>query len=126
MKLDWEGRLVDNKSILVLKAALPYLDIPVGNVIDFEGMLRAIRCHCQEKEQRFVDTLLNLFMMKRMFSMMSLLNVTNASSEGGMEGMLEMLKSQMPKEQQEMFDMMSMMMTAMAEMPPTSGDDDVS
>ncbi len=113
--LGWEGRILDNKSILMIKAALPFFDIPVGETIDLEGLLRAIRCFCQEREQKIIDMLLNLFMMKRVFSMMSMFNELHATGESGnngMDSMLELLKSQMPKEQQEMFEMMSMMMSA--------------
>ena len=45
---EWEGRILDNKSIQVVKAALPYLDIPVGNIIDVEGLLRSIRGFCHQ------------------------------------------------------------------------------
>lgn len=115
---DWEGRILDNKSILAVKAALPYLDIPVGEVIDLEGLLRAVRCFCQKREQKIIDMILNFFLLKRVMSMMNMMSEAQ-NSPHGMEGMFEVLKSQMPKEQQEMFDMMSMMMTAM-EMNPGS------
>ena len=115
---DWEGRILDNKSILAVKAALPYLDIPVGEVIDLEGLLRAVRCFCQKREQKIIDMILNFFLLKRAMSMMNMMSEAQ-NSPHGMEEMFEVLKSQMPKEQQEMFDMMSMMMTAM-EMNPGS------
>lgn len=115
---DWEGRILDNKSIMVVKAALPYLDIPVGEIVDMEGLLRAIRNFCFQREQKLIDMLLNFFMMKRMMSIMNMMNEAQ-NSEQGMEGMFDLLKAQMPKEQQDMFDMMSMMMTSMAEMDGT-------
>lgn len=111
---DWEGRILDNKSIMMVKAALPFLDIPVGNLVDIEGLLRAIRGFCQQKEQRMIDMILSFFMMKRMMSIMSMMNQTQ-NSEQGMEGMIDLIKSQIPKEQQDMFEMMSMMMS-MSEM----------
>lgn len=110
--LDWEGRILDNRSIMVVKAALPFLDIPVGDIVDLEGLLRAIRNFCQKKEQKFIDMILNFFMMKRVMSMMTVMNEAQNSGQG-MEGVFDILKSQMPKEQQEMFDMMAMMMSAM-------------
>lgn len=112
---DWEGRILDNKSIMVVKAALPYLDIPVGEIVDMEGLLRAIRNFCFPGEQKLIDMLLNFFMMKRMMSIINMMNEAQ-NSEQGMEGMFELLKNQMPKEQQDMFEMMSMMMSSMAEM----------
>lgn len=119
---DWEGRILDNKSIMVVKAALPFLDIPVGEIVDMEGLLRAIRNFCFQREQKLIDMLLNFFMMKRMMSVMSMMNEAQ-NSEQGMEGMFEILKSQIPKEQQDMFDMMSMMMS-MSEM--SDGEADIS
>lgn len=65
---EWEGRISDNKSIQVVKAALPYLDIPVGSIIDIEGLLRAIRNFCHQREQKMIDMFLNFFMMKRVMS----------------------------------------------------------
>lgn len=117
---DWEGRILDNKSIMVVKAALPFLDIPVGEIVDMEGLLRAIRNFCYQREQKLIDMLLNFFMMKRMMSVMSMMNQAQ-NSEQGMEGMFDLLKSQIPKEQQDMFDMMSMMMS-MSEMSDGEAD----
>lgn len=117
---DWEGRILDNKSIMVVKAALPFLDIPVGEIVDMEGLLRAIRNFCYQREQKLIDMLLNFFMMKRMMSVMSMMNEAQNTGQG-MEGMFEILKSQIPKEQQEMFDMMSMMMS-MSEMSDGEAD----
>lgn len=111
---DWEGRILDNKSIMMVKAALPFLDLPVGNVVDIEGLFRAIRGFCHKREQRMIDMILNFFMMKRMMSIMTMMNETQ-NSERGMEGMIDLIKSQIPKEQQDMFEMMSMMMS-MSEM----------
>ncbi len=116
---DWEGRILDNKSIMMVKAALPFLDLPVGNVVDIEGLLRAIRGFCLKREQKMIDMILNFFMMKRMMSIMSMMNETQ-NSERGMEGVIELLKSQVPKEQQDMFEMMSMMMS-MSEMGEKDG-----
>lgn len=114
---EWEGRILDNKSIQAVKAALPYLDLPVGSIIDIEGLLRAVRNFCRKREQRMIDMILNFLMMKRVMSMLTVMNQMNEGSNGGsgMDGMMELLKSQMPKEQQDMFDMMSVMMSSMAE-----------
>lgn len=122
----WEGRILDNKSIMVIKAALPFLDIPVGETIDLEGLLRAVRCYCREREKEWIDMLLNFFMLKRAFSMMNMMNEMTATQESGggsMEQMLDLLKSQIPKEQQEMFDMMTMMMSAAGSTFSEANDD---
>lgn len=127
---EWEGRIVDNKSIMVIKAALPYLDKPVGEHIDLEGLLRAVRGFCMERERRIIDMVLNFFMMRRMMSVMNMMNQMEQSEAGkagaSMDAMLDMLKSQMPKEQQDMFDMVSMMMSAMAESGAEEGGEDQS
>lgn len=127
---DLEGRMLDNKSIQAMKAALPYLDIPVGSVIDIEGLLRAIRNFCHHREQKMIDMFLNFFMMKRMMSLMSMMNQMNqmrdadgSGQEGSMDVLLQMLKSQMPEDQQDMFDMVSMMMSSMSDAAtPDPGD----
>lgn len=107
---DWEGRILDNKSIMMIKAALPFLDVPVGEVVDLEGLLRAIRCFCRQQEQKMIDFLLQFFMMKRMMTIMAAVGEAQ-NSDQGMEKMMDLLKSQIPKEQQDMFEMMSMMMS---------------
>lgn len=116
---DLEGRMLDNKSIQAMKAALPYLDIPVGSIIDIEGLLRAIRCFCHPGEQKIIDMFLNFFMLKRMMSLMSMMNqmrdADDSGQEGGMDVLLQMLKSQMPEDQKDMFDMVSMMMSSMSD-----------
>lgn len=128
---DLEGRMLDNKSIQAMKAALPYLDIPVGSIIDIEGLLRAIRSFCHHREQKMIDMFLNFFMMKRMMSLMSMMNQMNqmkdadgSGQEGGMDVLLQMLKSQMPEDQKDMFDMVSMMMSSMSDdaMPDRSAE----
>ena len=54
--LQWEGKIVDNTNVQLIKAALPYLDLPVGNRIDLEGLLRSIRKFCRKNEFCFQKT----------------------------------------------------------------------
>ena len=112
--LQWEGKIVDNTNVQLIKAALPYLDLPVGNRIDLEGLLRSIRKFCRKNERQLIDLLLQIFMFRRVGEMMSVVQECQ-STESGMEGMMDILKGQMSPEQQEMFDMMSVLMTAMNE-----------
>lgn len=112
--LQWEGKIVDNTNVQLIKAALPYLDLPVGNRIDLEGLLRSIRKFCRRNERQLIDLLLQIFMFRRVGEMMSVVQECQ-SNESGMEGMMDILKGQMSPEQQEMFDMMSVLMTAMNE-----------
>lgn len=119
--LQWEGRIVDNTNVQLLKAALPYLDQPVGNRIDLEGLLRSIRVFCRKNERQIIDLLLQIFMFRHVREMMTMMQEMKQEAEqsdsgmGNMEGMMEFLKSRIPPEQQDMVDMMSVFLSAMSE-----------
>ena len=119
--LQWEGRIVDNTYVQLLKAALPYLDQPVGNRIDLEGLLRSIRGFCRKNERQIIDLLLQIFMFRHVREMMTMMQEMKQEAEqsdsgtGNMEGMMEFLKSRIPPEQQDMVDMMSVFLSAMSE-----------
>ena len=119
--LQWEGRIVDNTNVQLLKAALPYLDQPVGNRIDLEGLLRSIRGFCRKNERQIIDLLLQIFMFRHVREMITMMQEMKQEAEqsdsgtGNMEGMMEFLKSRIPPEQQDMVDMMSVFLSAMSE-----------
>lgn len=119
--LQWEGRIVDNTNVQLLKAALPYLDQPVGNRIDLEGLLRSIRGFCRKNERQIIDLLLQIFMFRHVREMMTMMQEMKQEAEqsdsgtGNMEGMMEFLKSRIPPEQQDMVDMVSVFLSAMSE-----------
>ena len=119
--LQWEGRIVDNTNVQLLKAALPYLDQPVGNRIDLEGLLRSIRGFCRKNERQIIDLLLQIFMFRHVREMMTMMQEMKQEAEqsdsgtGNMEGMMEFLKSRIPPEQQDMGDMMGVFLSAMSE-----------
>lgn len=119
--LQWEGRIVDNTNVQLLKAALPYLDQPVGNRIDLEGLLRSIRGFCRKNERQIIDLLLQIFMFRHVRETMTMMQEMKQEAEqsdsgtGNMEGMMEFLKSRIPPEQQDMVDMMSVFLSAMSE-----------
>lgn len=119
--LQWEGRIVDNTNVQLLKAALPCLDQPVGNRIDLEGLLRSIRGFCRKNERQIIDLLLQIFMFRHVREMMTMMQEMKQEAEqsdsgtGNMEGMMEFLKSRIPPEQQDMVDMMSVFLSAMSE-----------
>lgn len=119
--LQWEGRIVDNTNVQLLKAALPYLDQPVGNRIDLEGLLRSIRGFCRKNERQIIDLLLQIFMFRHVREMMTMMQEMKQEAEqsdsgtGNMEGMMEFLKSRIPPEQQDIVDMMSVFLSAMSE-----------
>ena len=112
---------MDNTNVQLLKAALPYLDQPVGNRIDLEGLLRSIRGFCRKNERQIIDLLLQIFMFRHVREMMTMMQEMKQEAEqsdsgtGNMEGMMEFLKSRIPPEQQDMVDMMSVFLSAMSE-----------
>lgn len=99
----------------------PYLDQPVGNRIDLEGLLRSIRGFCRKNERQIIDLLLQIFMFRHVREMMTMMQEMKQEAEqsdsgtGNMEGMMEFLKSRIPPEQQDMVDMMSVFLSAMSE-----------
>lgn len=77
--------------------------------IDMEGMLRAVREFCNEREQKLIDKVLNIFMIRRMMDMMRVMQ--SAGEKGG--DMWDVLKESLSPEQREQVEMMQMMMTMM-------------
>ena len=106
--LQWEGRIVDNTNVQLLKAALPYLDQPVGNRIDLEGLLRSIRGFCRKNERQIIDLLLQIFMFRHVREMMTMMQEMKQEAEQSDSGTI-------PPEQQDMVDMMSVFLSAMSE-----------
>lgn len=96
-------------SITESRTSADFVSCGTGRTADVEGMLRAIRELCNEKERRTIDMIMNIFSMRRMMDMMNLMR--QAGENGG--DMWEMLKSNLSPEQQEQFEMMQMMMTMM-------------
>lgn len=124
--MDWDSRMRDNHSVQVLKAVIPFFDVAVGERIDMEGLLSAVRPFTRGRERRFLDIFLQFFQMQRMMEMMQMVQSMqqfaeategqNQNGSGASPAMFEMLKSMIPPEQQDMVDMMSAMM-AMSETP---------
>lgn len=77
--------------------------------IDMEGMLRAVREFCNERERKLIDKILNIFMIRRMMDMMRVMQ--SAGEKGG--DMWDVLKESLSPEQREQIEMMQMMMTMM-------------
>ena len=84
--LQWEGRIVDNTNVQLLKAALPYLDQPVGNRIDLEGLLRSIRVFCRKNERQIIDLLLQIFMFRHVREMMTMMQEMKQEAVGFRDG----------------------------------------
>lgn len=118
--LDWEGRILDNTSIQVVKAALPFLDVPVGESVDLEGLLRAVRNFFGGASQKRIDMILQIFMMKRAFGFFKIFQEMNQageeeSPEKRSERLFDLLKEQIPEEQRDMIDLWQMMFQASEE-----------
>lgn len=129
--IEWDSRLRDDHSVQILKTVIPFFDVAVGERIDMEGLLSAVRPFTRGRERHILDVILQFFQMQRMMEMMQLVQsmqqmqqFTGAAEGEDQEGsgaspaMFEMLKAMIPPEQQGMADMISAMM-AMSEPPET-------
>lgn len=133
--IGWDGRMRDNHSVKILKAVVPFLDVEVGERIDIEGILSAVRPFAGGRERRMLDLCLQFFQMKRMMEMMQMVQSMQqmqgfggGSGGGGSSGepspaMFEMLKTVLPPEQQDMFDMLSTMMAMSEDISPRNAPD---
>lgn len=122
--LEWDGRIQDNHSVQILKTAIPFFDIAIGERVDIEGLLGAVRGFASGSERHVIDMILQLFQMRRMMSVMQVMRTMQAAqtTEGGntepddggiSPDMFEMLKAVIPPEQQETMDMAMSMMSMM-------------
>lgn len=134
--MEWDSRMRDNHTVQVLKTVIPFFDVAVGERIDLEGLLTAVRPFARGRERHMLDVVLQFFQMQRMMEMMQLVQsmqqmqqfAGDASGDGqngsdSPPAMFEMLRSMIPPEQQGMVDMMSAVM-AMSDYPEL--DEDVS
>lgn len=133
--IEWDSRMHNNHCVKVLKAAIPFFDVEVGESINLEGLFRAIRPFAPGRERRMVDLFLQFFQMRRMMEMMQLFQTMQemqgesreepdggdgaaaggTGRPGGMSApdMMSMLRAMIPPEQQGMMDTVSAMMTMM-------------
>lgn len=131
MMMEWDSRMYNTQGVQILKAAIPFLDVSVGEKIDLEGLLGAIRPFVSGKERRVIDMLLQFFSMKHMMEMFQLMQSMQAMQQaqemsddngdssmmGGMNPM-DLVKTMVPPEQQETVEMMMSMMSAMQDSNP--------
>lgn len=146
--MEWDSRMQNNHSVKVLKAAIPFLDVEIGEKIDMEGLLQAVRPFAAGRDRKILDIFLQFFQMRRMMEMMQLVQamqemqsaaqnfpgstdgeVTDENPSGqdpfmGMPSpdMMSMLKTMIPPEQQEMVDSMTAMMSMMQSRPEEPGE----
>lgn len=114
--MEWDGRMQNTHSVKVLKTAIPFFDVSVGERIDLEGLLGAVRPFTSGREQRVLDLILQFFQMRRMMEMMQVMQSMQQAQEMAGEGPsdpFELVKAMMPADQQETLDMVSAMMSMM-------------
>ncbi len=76
--LEWDSRIQNNQSIKILKTAIPFFDIDIGEQIDLEGLLAAVRPFSRGRERHVLDMILQFFQMRHM---MDMLQVVQAMQE---------------------------------------------
>lgn len=129
--LEWDSRIQNNQSIKILKTAIPFFDIDIGEQIDLEGLLAAVRPFSRGRERHVLDMILQFFQMRHMMDMLQVVQAMQemqsrqgeTSAEAGDErrqqagaptdGMFEMLKNSLSPEQQDMVDMAMAVMSMM-------------
>ncbi len=115
--MEWDSRMQNTHSVQVLKAAIPFFDVSVGERIDMEGLLGAIRPFAAGRERRILDLFLQFFQMRHMMEMMQMMQAMQQAQEmageSGGGDPFDMLKAMMPADQQETLDMVSAMMSMM-------------
>ena len=126
--INWDGRMQNTHIVKILKAAIPFLDVPAGENIDLEGLLGAIRPYVEGKERRILDMILQFFQMRHMMEMMQLVQsmqeMQQAQQDGGNGNPMDWIKMMVPAEQQETVDLMMSMMSAMQDTDTATSDED--
>lgn len=122
--MEWDSRMKNTHTVQVLKAAIPFLDVSVGERIDLEGLLGAVRPFAAGRERRILDMFLQFFQMRHMMDMMQLMQSMQQAqemageTEGAQADPFSMLKAMMPADQQDTLDMVSAMMSMMQDGSP--------
>ena len=75
--MQWDSRMQNNHSVKILKAAIPFLDIDIGEKIDFRGLLTAIRPFASGQEAKILDMILQFFQIQDMMEMAKDTSVPN-------------------------------------------------
>ena len=134
MIMEWDSRMKNTHAVQILKAAIPFFDVSVGEVINLEGLFQAVRPHVLGRERRLIDMVLQFFQMKHMMEMMQFMQMMQEMQRAqeeqtqgmdgdgageGVSGMMggmnpmELIRTMVPPEQQDTVEMMMSMMTAM-------------
>lgn len=121
--MEWDSRMHNTRSVQVLKAAIPFFDVSVGEQIDMEGLLSAVRPFSSGRERKMLDLFLQFFQMRRMMEMMQVMQSMQQAQERAGEtpaDPFDLLKTMLPAEEQETLDMVSSMMAMMQSSSPDS------
>ena len=79
--MEWDSRMHNTRSVQVLKAAIPFFDVSVGEQIDMEGLLSAVRPFSSGRERKMLDLFLQFFQMRRMMEMMQVMQSMQQAQE---------------------------------------------
>ena len=71
--IEWDSRMQNNHSVKVLKAAIPFLDVEVGQDIDMAGLLNAVRPFLDNQDAKFADMVLQIVQSKDMLQMVQMM-----------------------------------------------------
>ena len=71
--IEWDSRMQNNHSVKVLKAAIPFLDVEVGQDIDMAGLLNAVRPFLDNQDAKFADMVLQIVQWKDMLQMVQMM-----------------------------------------------------
>ena len=71
--IEWDSRMQNNHSVKVLKAAIPFLDVEVGQDIDMAGLLNAVRPCLDNQDAKFADMVLQIVQWKDMLQMVQMM-----------------------------------------------------
>lgn len=71
--IEWDSRMQNNHSVKVLKAAIPFLDVEVGQDIDMAGLLNAVRPFLDNQDAKFSDMVLQIVQWKDMLQMVQMM-----------------------------------------------------
>ncbi len=124
--MEWDSRMQNTRSVKVLKAAIPFFDVSVGEQIDLEGLLQAVRPFAMGRERRLLDTFLQFFRMRRMMEIMQVMQTMEQAQEMAGEAAsepFEILKNMLPSEEWDTFDMLSSVLQMMQD---SKTDSDIS
>ena len=63
--IEWDSRMQNNHSVKVLKAAIPFLEVEVGQDIDMAGLLNAVRPFLDNQDAKFADMTARIYIVKK-------------------------------------------------------------